>query len=310
MNDKEKEVKKDEKEKVKEVEKESTDETVKEVKQEEKKEAEMENWAEKKKSNGSGVIIFILIVIILGLVFYIAYDKGLILNNNKNTNDPKVTEKDKNNDKDKDTDVVEDKVVELSLDDDLVKDNYKKVMQHSATYTYFKDSRVKAKDLSNEFVTYVALSNALGKFGQANVTKEQMEKVVHGIFGKDYPFEHLYYPNNHGFLRYNPDTGIYEYQVDQLCGGTLGPSNIASVVKAYKDSKTLTFEIGVLFFSGSDGKYYKDYQKTIQPTDLELNQNSFPTWTVENVKKGTIYKMVFNLEDGNYVFSYVEPMNS
>ena len=183
-------------------------------------------------------------------------------------------------------------------------------MQHSAAYTYFKDSRVRAKDLSNEFVTYVAISNALGKFGQANVTKEQMEKVVHGIFGKDYPFEHLYYPNNQGFLRYNPDTGIYEYQVDQLCGGTLGISNIAGVVKAYKDSKTLTFEIGVLFI-GWDGQYYTDYKKTILLTDFEKSQySSDPARTVENFKKGTIYKMVFNLEDGNYVFSYVEPMNS
>ena len=267
----------------------------------------MENWSEKKKSKGSGIIIFILIVIILGLVFYIAYDKGLILNNNKSTNDPKVTDKDKNNDKD--TDVVEDKVVELALDDDLVKDNYKKVMRNMGARTYFKDSRIRAIDLSNDFVSYIATMHAEVRFGKANVTKEQMEKVVRSIFGKDYPFEHIYYPNHYlSSLKYNPDTGIYEYH--EIYDGTLGPSNIAEVVKAYKDSKTLTFEIGVLFF-GWDGQYYTDYQQTILLTDFEKSQySSDPAWTVENVKKGTIYKMVFNLEDGNYVFSYVEPMNS
>ena len=293
MSDKEKEVKKDEKEKIKEVEKESTEETVKEDKRK-----------NTKTSNGSGVIIFILIVIILGLVFYIAYDKGLILNNNKNTNAPKVTDKDKNNGKD--SDVEEDKVVELALDDALVKDNYNKVMKLWAASIYFRDSKVRAKDLSNEFVTYVAISNALGKFGQVNVTKEQMENVVYSIFGKDYPFDHFYYPNNHFSLQYNPDTGIYEYHASE---GTIQIGNIDGVVKAYKDNKTLTFEIGVVFF-GSNGQYYKDYQHTTAVTDLELDESLKPTLTVQNFMKGTIYKMVFNLEDGNYVFSYAEPMNS
>lgn len=258
---------------------------------------------EKKKSKNPLVIVVIVLVIaLLATLGYIAYDKGLIFSNKKN--DVDVTDKDNNKDQ-KD----ENKVVQLDVNDSLVTDTYKKVVQYTVPAPYFTNSRVKASDLSNETVTYLSLNNAMTKYGKANVTKEQMEKIVHSVFGKNYDFEHVYYPNNNTELRYNPDTGVYEYQFDQICGGSMAPGDFKKVIAAYKDSTTLTLEVGVLFVYDTFTELYKDYDHTIRVTDFEKSESGYPTDTIENAKKGTLYKMVFTLEDGNYVYSYTEPMN-
>ena len=101
------------------------------------------------------------------------------------------------------------------------------------------------------------------------------------------------------------------------CGGTCGPRDYVKIVKATKTDSKIELNIRVLFrgdeeFKNAGGysypKYYKDSKKTIE-VDLTRDYENIPLETSENYQKGSLYKMIFTNEDGNYVFTSSELVN-
>lgn len=271
---------------------------------------------ENKKHNISKALIFILVMALILALIYIAYDKGFIPKPSTGNND--VVD---NKDNDKETDDKNnindnDLIVKLDVNDDIVTNTYNRVTRSTrecGVWEYFKDKRVSVTSLKNEFVYEVAVVSAEDMFGKMNLTEEQFSKVVSNIFGKGYNYNHVQYTDKCAKFVYNWNTKSYDYQSDPVCGGTCTVTNFKKVVGAYKDGNKLTIEVGVLFAQYNNGNvaYYKDYNHTVLVTGLTYSQpDSFVLDdTEDNARKGTIYDMVFELEDGNYVYKYTESTN-
>lgn len=280
-----------------------------------------EKLKEEKRANLSKGLIFVLVMALILALIYIAYDKGFIpkpSTSNTDIVDNKNNDKDddKNTDNDGDSQTDKDLVVKLEVNDNIVTDTYNRVTRSTkecGVWEYFKDTRVSANALKNEFVYEVAVVNAEDMFGKMNLTEEQFSKVVSNIFGKSYNYNHVQYTGKCARFIYNWNTKSYDYQSELACGGTCAVTDFKKVVGAYKEDNKLTIEVGVLFvdYNNGDIKYYKDYNHTTGVTGLAFTStDSFVLAdTEENARKGTIYDMVFELEDGNYVYRYTEPTN-
>ena len=87
--------------------------------------------------------------------------------------------------------------------------------------------------------------------------------------------------------------------------------NLKKVVRALKNDQTIELYVRVLFAGGVDTTdYYKDYNKTQKVEGLEMDSNNlFPIESDNNVAKGSLYKLTFENEDGNYVFVSSELVN-
>lgn len=275
-----------------------------------------EKLEEEKKERTSKVTIWALVIVLILALGYIAYDKGLIFGNSSaNTTD--VSDKDNNsgNKKDEEENENKDYITKLEVNDNTVVDLFNKMNSVAGHYCgvseYYTDSKVTAASLGNEFVYELAVSNVEKMYGKVDITEAQFDNVVSSILGSNYKYNHIAYANKCTRYVYNPNTKVYVYQTNLECGGSCGIHDLRKVVGAYKDDKTLTIEIGVLFATDNGNNtysFYKDYKKTQVVTDYEKeNGVEYAKETIENAKKGTIYNMVFTLENGNYVYSYTEP---
>lgn len=273
---------------------------------------------ENKKNNISKALIFILVMALILALIYIAYDKGFIpkpSTGNNDVVDTKDDDKDSDTSNDKDNTSDNDLVVKLDVNDDIVTNTYNRVTRSTkecGVWEYFKDTRVSVTSLKNEFVYDVAVVSAEDMFGKMNLTEEQFSKVVSNIFGKSYNYNHVQYTGKCAKFIYNWNTKSYDYQSEMACGGTCTVTDYKKVVGAYKEGNKLTIEVGVLFaqYNNGDVSYYKDYNHTTLARGLTYSNDSFILDDTENnARKGTIYDMVFELEDGNYVYKYTEPTN-
>ena len=274
-----------------------------------------EKLEEEKKERTSKVTIWALVIVLILALGYIAYDKGLIFSNSSNNTD--VSDKDNNAGNKKDEDKNEDYIIKLEVNDNTVVDLFNKMNNVAGHYCgvpeYYTNSKVTAASLGNEFVYELAVLNVEKMYGKVDITEAQFDNVVSSILGSNYKYNHIAYANKCTRYVYNPNTKVYVYQTNLECGGSCGIHDLRKVVGAYKDdrTKTLTIEVGVLFANANaDNTYsfYKDYKMTQAVTDYEKEDGvEYAKETIENAKKGTIYNMVFTLENGNYVYSYTEP---
>ncbi len=274
-----------------------------------------EKLEEEKKERTSKVTIWALVIVLILALGYIAYDKGLIFGNSS-TNTTDVSDKDNNSGNKKDEDESKNYITKLEANDSTVVELFDKMNNAAEHYCgvseYYTNSRVSGSSLGNQFVFDVAVLNIEKMYGTVDITEAQFENVVSSIFGSNYKYNHVSYKAC-SLYEYNSNTKAYVYQTSLECGGSCGIHDLRKVVGAYKDDKTLTIEVGVLFATDNNDNtynYYKDYNKTQAVTDYEKeNGVEYAKETIENAKKGTIYNMVFTLENGNYVYSYTEPSN-
>lgn len=272
-----------------------------------------EKLEEEKKERTSKVTIWALVIVLILALGYIAYDKGLIFSNPSSNTD--VSDKDDNAGNKKEEDENKDYITKLEVNDSIVLDSFNKMAGFSCFVNvyYYTDSKVTSSSFGNEFVYKLASLNVEKMYGKVDITEAQFDNVVSSILGSNYKYNHIAYTNKCTRYVYNPNTKVYVYQTDLECGGACGIHDLRKVVGAYKDdrAKTLTIEVGVLFANANaDNTYsfYKDYKMTQAVTDYEKEDGvEYAKETIENAKKGTIYNMVFTLENGNYVYSYTEP---
>ncbi len=274
-----------------------------------------EKLEEEKKERTSKVTICALVIVLILALGYIAYDKGLIFSN-FSINNSDVSGKDNNsgNKKDEEKNENKDYIIQLDVNDSTVVDLFNKMNNAAEHYCgvseYYTNSRITGSSLGNQFVFDVAVLNVEKMYGKVDITEAQFENVVSSIFGSSYKYNHIPYKSC-TLYEYNSNIKAYVYQTSLECGGSCGIYDLRKVVGAYKDDKTLTIEVGVLFVTDNNDNtytYYKDYNKTQVVTDYERETGvEYAKETIENAKKGTIYNMVFTLENGNYVYSYTEP---
>ena len=276
-----------------------------------------EKLEEEKKERTSKVTIWALVIVLILALGYIAYDKGLIFSN-PSTNTTDVSDKDNNAGNKKDEDENKDYITKLEVNDSIVLDSFSKMAGFSCFVNkyYYTDSKVTSSSFGNEFVYKLASLNVEKMYGKVDITEAQFDNAVSNIFGSNYKYNHIAYTNVCTRYIYNPNTKVYVYQKQPVCDDSSFSCNqdnpdLLEIVGAYKDDKTLTIELGVLFATDNGNNtytYYKDYKRTQIVTDYErVDGSNIAKNTIENAKKGAIYNMVFTLENGNYVYSYTEP---
>lgn len=279
-----------------------------------------EKLEEGKKERTSKVTIWALVIVLILALGYIAYDKGLIFSNSSSNAD--ISDKDNNagNKKDEEEKENKDYITKLEVNDSIVLDSFSKMAGFSCFVNkyYYTDSKVTSSSFGNEFVYKLASLNVEKMYGKVDITEAQFDNAVSNIFGSNYKYNHIAYTNVCTRYIYNPNTKVYVYQEQPVCDDSSFSCNqdnldLLEIVGAYKDDKTLNIEIGVLFATDNGNNtytYYKDYKRTQIVTDYErVGGSNIAKNTIENAKKGTIYNMVFTLENGNYVYSYTEPAN-
>lgn len=273
---------------------------------------------EGKGNKGLKIAVVILIILLLALASYVAYDKLFY----RYLTNVTPNEEKKANDQEK----KESKVVEsLDVLSDVVQNNFNKLM-HAANYfcgtqgEYFKDLKLTTKDIDNTLV-YATVSNAFFD-NKNNVSEDEMNEVIKEYFGPDYKFEHQEYTSkictNH---HYNSSTRTYEY-VEPACGGVCGPYNIQyKISKAELNGDDIILNVKVLFpgddkdlDSNNHVKYYSDYKltKNVSNLDYEWYQpdNNPPVYSDSNLAKGGNYKFVMRkYKDDIYYFVSSEPID-
>ena len=255
---------------------------------------------EPKKKSSIGVVILIIILMIGCLVGGYFLNESDILGGNKDTEE---------------SEEIEAKEEALEVESDLVKKLDRNITTAGAPYyggfyELFTDKKMTANDLSNEAKGKVIALRLYDKVNTGNgfnwegttYTKAEVEEMFKSVFGSDVSFKH----GTIGacpYLEYDATTETYKVGPSG-CGGTVGPyHNRHKVIKAVKKGDDLTLSIRVVFGDGS--KFYSDYAKTNVLQD-ETDENGSPT--INDLSKGSLYKAVFKLENGNYGLSYVEPV--
>ena len=169
-------------------------------------------------------------------------------------------------------------------------------------YGYFTDKKVTVKDLSKEDKAMIVFRNLLDESNKDTYSKAEVEEMYRILFGKNVTIE-LDFTDDRvpGCPIYNYDSAKEEFVHSNLgCGCTHGGTyTTGQVVKAIKNSSGIELTVSMVFADGHD--YYSDYAKTkvINSYNFALPNDAY--------QQGSMYKVVFTLEDGNYVLSYVEP---
>ena len=175
---------------------------------------------------------------------------------------------------------------------------------------YFTDKKYTVNDISNDMAYNIGLKSFTSRESVKSFSADEFDDVIDSILGKGYKFTHKTYESCPSYKYSNK---IYKFAGDG-CGGTCGPNNIEQIVGATRNGNELDIYVAVLFADSESDPiaYYKDYKHTQKVTNFTKDDKILggAADTVENAKLGTIYKMIFNLEDDySYVFVSSEPIS-
>lgn len=254
--------------------------------------------------NGLKFLVFLLLFINVCLCGYIVYDKGF-----------------SNNDIGVKKDKVKSEIEILEVNDPLVSNLLKKIdgrMDCSDDNIYLRDEKFTASNFSNEDMYQLLLNNIYSKISDITVipyvykdfTTQELNDELENVVGKDYKFSHKTY-NSCPEWKYDDIEKVYKAPIESTCGCTMGPyHNIKKIVKVTKENNIVNIYFRVIFVDKQTGKGYKDYAMSEEIPDLirlsdtlAIDENS-----VNNINKGTLYKVVFEDENNNYIFKSAEPV--
>lgn len=270
---------------------------------------------EEKRETGKVIIIVILVLMVLALGGYIVYDKFL---SKEEVADVSKDEKEK-----------EIEIDNLEVNDDLVVSLVEKITSGMDCTDfkdiYFKDGVFKGSDFSNQEIYSLALKKMLSEVAGDSVTGtgykdfsvERLESEIVKIVGKDYQFNHKSYVSCPAW-DYDATAKNYKAPASSACGCTTGPYHtIAKTAKAFKEGDKVEIYQRVIFVDTITGKGYSDSKKTKEITGLttlSADQWGNPVDNIDesndaNIAKGTLYKLVFEKENDEYIFVSSEPVN-
>lgn len=179
---------------------------------------------------------------------------------------------------------------------------------HCGFYKLFTDKKMTFNDLTNEdklkiiaYNIYASDADNISGWENKTYSKEEFEKVARELFNSSITHQTI---SGCPSLEYNSSNGEYKV-VSSECVTTCENANAKSMIVGSTEREgTLEFSSKVIFVK--DGKYYADYANKKQ-LSIEVDDNK-EMKNRTDIKKGTLYKIVFNKENDNYKFSYVEPV--
>ena len=259
------------------------------------------NFVQEPKKKGNGLIVFLLTIIIILLIGVVALlvfkpDYFKLSSDDSTTNSGTTVTTDK-----------EEIEEEVALDSDIraLYDGITSANGHYCGFMkWFTNKKVTPNDLSNKdkgnLVAYRLYeeSGDISSWTGKTYSKSQVETAVKKLLGSNTTFTH----ETLGIcptVDYDSNTETYTVQPG-ACGGTCGPHDMGVLVKAVKKGNLLILSARVAFVEGD--KWYSDYEKTKPFADVTAM--AVPDIT----NNGSLYKVVFKLENGNYGLSYVEPV--
>ena len=282
-----------------------------------------------KKRNIFKGIYVLLVLIIAGMTFYILNDKGII---NIGSKDDKKTVDNKIN---KDT-TKENKIEDLSLNDDMVKDLYNRVSGTDVFNSEFIDTAGKkvylqetlydkdgkivyAKDLSDDFKASMALNYILPKndFSQKeNVSYEKQKEAYEKIFGTKYDIRDFY---NYGLARGDAKLDNKNiYIVPDYIGIDPSYGIGRTLVKAEKDNNRI-YLYEALWYNDAEKYIGSEYNGELSYFNQHCDYNATcdaifksknpvdDEKVIANKDKFTQFKFSFSKQnENNYVFECVQ----
>ena len=273
--------------------------------------------SERKKNKGLIMLVVILVLALIMTTGYIVYDKFIA--------GGEVEEKNDDNKVNTIKEDISEQLVDVDVNSTEIQDLFSNISHGLNSYCginyYYQDKKIFAGDLSNDLVFDIILSQLyndrkaqgeLYPFSQIGdgFTVNELDEKITSTFGKNYSFTHRTI-NSCPVFEYDSVNQKYVINSSLGCGGTCGAMNLKKVVRALKNDQTIELYVRVLFAGGVDTTdYYKDYNKTQKVEGLEMDSNNFfPIESDNNVAKGSLYKLTFENEDGNYVFVFSELVN-
>ncbi len=261
----------------------------------------------KKKRNVTTIVIILLIAVILGLVCYICYDKGVIFSNKKETTSS-TNEKEKNNKQNE----IEDESITFS-DSELEKYvNYISPISIEPSALLFDTDMVNSKNLSaSDKIKYIG-SYVYNK--QTNSSDYQYSIISENDVKN--AIEEVYGPNSYEKTTFNLGCGDYTFNENDKnyysktgCGGisTTFVSNVIIDSKATKSKLEIT--TAYAFYDEMTNKIYKDYNKSISLDEYtggstEETESYLKNYVKNNKDKLNTIVYTFESQDGkNYYFT-------
>lgn len=218
---------------------------------------------EEKKSNGTTIVIALLSVVILGLVCYICYDKGIIFANKKTTSNSSEKLENSQNKKEEESVTFSEFELEKYV-------NYISPLSIGPSAAIYNTDTVSSKSLSAadkiEYIgSYVYSKHTSSSDFQYDIISENDVKNA---------VEEVYGPNSYEKTVFNLGCGDYtlnenekKYYSKTGCGGTTA-TFVSNVITGYQATKSkLEITTAYAFFDGMTSKIYKDYNKSISLDD-------------------------------------------
>lgn len=252
----------------------------------------------RQESNNRISLSFIfLILVIIGLVIYIIYDKKT---NNENING--VDDNNVGNEK------LDAKQLDISLEivkklDNMVK--LKSTVLDVQGYFYSKD-KILASDVNNQIKLIIGgeINNEL--YGDENMTfisVSQMDSAIKSVFGSDVTYinEDINDPCHHAIY----DATNQKYILEYGCGGTLLPFFSDSIVKAEQTSDTINIYKKVLYVELSETNEEGVFKKNIyKPNKSKLIKTiNFEQNIEDYYSEGDTFMFIFKKEKESDYFS-------
>ena len=281
------------------------------------------------KKNNKGVIILIVILIlcIIGLVFYILVDKE-ILNFNHSTIEKEQVEKNNTKEDKKDT-----KGIEISVDNENIKTLFNNAHRLSIgpETSIYKDGGYKVSEMTLDEKFSLLSSQWFNKIethpDYVMQTNEQITELSEETLKNLY--EKTFGPNTYKSVDSITDSmncltltydEIYQRYITKEeggCGGSSTFSTYEKIIKVTKYNNRIEILSAVVYLDGMSQQMYKDYNKTTSLGALLVNENitnnseerekAYNKYIEENKDKLEQYKYIYKLnEDGFYYLMGVE----
>jgi len=204
----------------------------------------------------------------------------------------------------------------LDVTDPLVQETSSKVenalSRYCGVWDEYTDGIFSANDFDKTLVFEMGMREAYKSANKQfkegiEISKNDFYSALRRLFGKDFADKFDGYKDYNGCpsFKYDATKEVFTQQ-PSACGGTCGPHNVKKIVKAIKSDNSLIIYQRVVFL-GENFKYFKDSKLTNEiNSQLSLDNDGFIINTDSNYNKGSLYKLTFNYEDGNYVFATSE----
>ena len=208
----------------------------------------------------------------------------------------------------------------LDVTDPLVQETADKIdhafNSYCGVWDYFTDGIFTAKDFNDDLVFEIGMYEAY-KGGNkqlkegTEITKNDLYSALRRVFGMDFADKFDGYKDYNKCPGYKYDSSKEVFtQQPSACGGTCGPHHQKKIVKAVlSDGALIIYERVVFINYTDDGKirYYEAIKQGDEITDkLKLDNDGIFVQTDSNYNYGSLYKLTFTREDGNYVFASSE----